>query len=648
MRGGEDGAMGNLCDCFEQQPPPEEKKPKKELKTRLSAQQLIASTESPAVKKKENASEEKEPEKEVEPEKQEEEDKSEQPVKEQQTEDKPNEKEEEEDKLEGASGTTTIEVQVETHEDVAATEEPVADDGGENDTTSPPAQTKGEEDKQPLLAAAAEAEEETGEAAVEEEEEEKETTETAVTERRKSSSSSSSSSSSEEEEEEVTAEDEEEEEPELETQQEAQVQVAGGSRLMRAFVDGCQIRLSSLSSSRTLRIMDDGSVNGMGGNGKKATFTVHVKGVKKVALQNFKDPEKWLQVKDDDISGNGTGDEHCHFSLSEHSGYVVLEPVLAPGTHIGVRENGKVKKPSHTGTRKHARFTPIMKDTSLDGESPILASLKTGRGVSLTSRASGKSLRIVEKEVNGLGGEGDQASFYVHVRRGDVVALQNVKDPQSWLRIKDSKMEGNGRGGKYCEFKVKENDGYLTLESLETPGNYVGIDSDGNVTSPAETDPASETAHFTPHVKYQTAGDSDLLSRFAEENVIVLESRASGKTLRFREGEVEGKGGHGALAQFIVHVKGSGVVALQNKKEPKRWLRIINEKLNARGKGGILCHWNVQEVDGHVVLESVRYPGQHVGVRETGEVKKPAHTGKGAHAQFTPIVIAEDDDTAAE
>lgn len=44
-------------------------------------------------------------------------------------------------------------------------------------------------------------------------------------------------------------------------------------------------------------------------------------------------------------------------------------------------------------------------------------------------------------------------------------------------------------------------DGYLTLESLETPGNYVGIDSDGNVTSPAETDPASETAHFTPHVK---------------------------------------------------------------------------------------------------------------------------------------------------
>ena len=40
-----------------------------------------------------------------------------------------------------------------------------------------------------------------------------------------------------------------------------------------------------------------------------------------------------------------------------------------------------------------------------------------------------------------------------------------------------------------------------------------------------------------------------------------------------------------------------------------------------------------------MVLESVCFPGQHVGVRESGEVKKPSHTGKGKHAQFTPIVI---------
>ena len=52
----------------------------------------------------------------------------------------------------------------------------------------------------------------------------------------------------------------------------------------------------------------------------------------------------------------------------------------------------------------------------------------------------------------------------------------------------------------------------------------------------------------------QKAGDSELLSRFTEENVIVLESRASGKTLRFRAGEVEGTGGHGALGEDPVTV----------------------------------------------------------------------------------------------
>jgi hypothetical protein len=241
-------------------------------------------------------------------------------------------------------------------------------------------------------------------------------------------------------------EEEEEEEGDVDSsgdEEEDTVLVAGGSRLMRAFVDGCQINLTSLSSSQTLRIIDDGSVNAMGGFGKKATFTVHVKGVRKVALQNVRDPEKWLQVKDDELSGNGTGDEHCHFNLSEHRGYVVFEPVLAQGTHIGVRENGDVKKPSHTGTRKHARFTPTMKIKGLTGDSPLLAPFTNGRIVCLTSRASGKSLRIVEKQVNGLGGKGKKASFFVHVRRSDVIALQNVKDPQAWLRIRDSRLEGN-------------------------------------------------------------------------------------------------------------------------------------------------------------------------------------------------------------
>ena len=45
-----------------------------------------------------------------------------------------------------------------------------------------------------------------------------------------------------------------------------------------------------------------------------------------------------------------------------------------------------------------------------------------------------------------------------------------------------------------------------------------------------------------------------------------------------------------------------------------------------------LCYLPV--VDGHVVLESVRYRGQHVGVLPSGEIKEPDRTGTGQHGQF--------------
>ena len=56
---------------------------------------------------------------------------------------------------------------------------------------------------------------------------------------------------------------------------------------------------------------------------------------------------------------------------------------------------------------------------------------------------------------------------------------------------------------------------------------------------------------------------------FSEGNVVILESRASGKSLRINEANiVEGYGGQGELAQFRVHVRRPGVAALQNVHTP--------------------------------------------------------------------------------
>ena len=43
---------------------------------------------------------------------------------------------------------------------------------------------------------------------------------------------------------------------------------------------------------------------------------------------------------------------------------------------------------------------------------------------------------------------------------------------------------------------------------------------------------------------------------------------------------------------------------------------------------------------GRVVLESVQYRGQHVGVLPNGTVKEPGRTGTGQHAQFVLITLS--------
>ena len=45
--------------------------------------------------------------------------------------------------------------------------------------------------------------------------------------------------------------------------------------------------------------------------------------------------------------------------------------------------------------------------------------------------------------------------------------------------------------------------------------------------------------------------------------------------------------------------------------------------------------------EGYVVFESVKHPGQHVGILPDGRAKRPSDTGTGEHARFTPKIISE-------
>ena len=78
---------------------------------------------------------------------------------------------------------------------------------------------------------------------------------------------------------------------------------------------------------------------------------------------------------------------------------------------------------------------------------------------------------------------------------------------------------------------------------------------------------------------------------FQQGNIIVLESKASNKSLRINNGEVEGRGGQGTWAQFYVHVRRPGVVALQNVNNTSQWVAIHNHKLIGTVSVLILFHF---------------------------------------------------------
>ena len=117
------------------------------------------------------------------------------------------------------------------------------------------------------------------------------------------------------------------------------------------------------------------------------------------------------------------------------------------------------------------------------------------------------------------------------------------------------------------------------------------------------------------------------------------------------------------IAQFIVHVRAPGVVALRNVKDPNLWIKATADNITP-GSGGRKCEFRVLEVGGlgkliidlvqrqcwafdccslhftedHLVFESMVNPDWHIGINHNGSIRTPKDTGKGMHAWFTPKV----------
>ncbi|XP_064387079.1 uncharacterized protein LOC135335495 isoform X2 [Halichondria panicea] len=132
---------------------------------------------------------------------------------------------------------------------------------------------------------------------------------------------------------------------------------AGDTAILSCFTEGNVVILQSRASEKSLRVSQDGEVQGTGAHGPFAQFRVHVKRPGVVSLQNVKNPDYWLAVFQGKTVGTGKGGPYCEFMVNEIEGrFVALESVSTPGQYVGILPDGCVKPPDQTRTGKHGRF----------------------------------------------------------------------------------------------------------------------------------------------------------------------------------------------------------------------------------------------------------------------------------------------------
>ncbi|KAM7319857.1 hypothetical protein ACRRTK_021540 [Alexandromys fortis] len=149
----------------------------------------------------------------------------------------------------------------------------------------------------------------------------------------------------------------------------------------------------------------------------------------------------------------------------------LLESALCPGHTLFVDRLGKVADESSSGYAELSKeFVVFVKGVFLNSAVVILA---TSLCQALCLQPSGTC--------TGAGDQSEQSYWRVHRVSSGICMFESVKNARMYLRIKDGHCNGTGTGDTDCHFKIKRNleNASVSLESLKSPGLFVGLQPDG-------------------------------------------------------------------------------------------------------------------------------------------------------------------------
>ncbi|KAJ1075849.1 hypothetical protein K5549_003159 [Capra hircus] len=224
-----------------------------------------------------------------------------------------------------------------------------------------------------------------------------------------------------------------------------------------------------------------------------------------------------LALDNGSVTGMASGGASTEMRvLSQPNRCALLESARVPGHLVIFDRHGKINNESSAGYAHLSKeFVVFVKGVLLNSAVVLLA----------TSLCQALCLQP-DGSCTGVGKLSEKSYWRVHKISSGICMFESVKNARMFLRIKDGRCDGAGIGDSDCHFKIKKNleNACISLESVKSPGLFVGLQSDGQAKPVVYTENGS--VFFYPQViKFGRENPSGMSVTPSQEEEKILESR---------------------------------------------------------------------------------------------------------------------------
>lgn len=239
------------------------------------------------------------------------------------------------------------------------------------------------------------------------------------------------------------------------------------------FTKGNTLQFYNRLTEGFVRLHPDGTVDAAGEKTDKyGLFDVIFNKGNTCIFQSHEIRHLSLALDNGSVTGMASGGPSTELRvLYQPNRCALLESALDPGQTVIFDRLGKTADGSSVGYADLSKeFVVFVKGIFLNSAVVLLA---TNLCQALCLQSDGSC--------TGVGNQSEKSYWKVHKVSSGICMFESVKHVRMYLRIKDGQCDGTGTGETECHFKIKKNleDASICLESVMSPGLFVGLQSDG-------------------------------------------------------------------------------------------------------------------------------------------------------------------------